>query len=78
MMMRLIAHAPQHLLWGSDWPHVNLHGPMPDDGDLVDLLGSVTTPRERQAILVDNPTAFFHFPNRARVASPADSNGGGL
>lgn len=61
MMRRLVAAAPERLLWGSDWPHVNLHGPMPDDGDLVDLLGRVTTPAERQKILVDNPAAFFGF-----------------
>ena len=24
-------HAPERVLWGSDWPHVNLQGPMPDD-----------------------------------------------
>ena len=33
---RRAAHAPEHVLWGTDWPHVNLHGPMPDDGNLVD------------------------------------------
>ncbi|MCK1395723.1 amidohydrolase family protein [Bradyrhizobium sp. 1] len=59
---RLIANAPERLLWGSDWPHVNLHGPMPDDGDLVDFLGRLTTPGLRRRILVDNPAAFFGFP----------------
>jgi predicted TIM-barrel fold metal-dependent hydrolase len=62
IVRRLVAHAPERLLWGSDWPHVNLHGPMPDDGDLVDFLGRVTTEQVRQKILVDNPTAFFGFP----------------
>ncbi|WP_199720679.1 amidohydrolase family protein [Azospirillum cavernae] len=62
MARRLVGHAPNRLLWGSDWPHVNLHGPMPDDGDLVDFLGWVTTAADRQAILVDNPTEFFGFP----------------
>jgi predicted TIM-barrel fold metal-dependent hydrolase len=61
MVRRLIAHAPERLLWGSDWPHVNLHGPMPDDGDLVDFLGRLTTPELRQRILVDNPAALFGF-----------------
>ena len=43
----LVEHAPERILWGSDWPHVNLHGPMPDDGDLVDFIGEIdptTTP----------------------------------
>jgi 2-pyrone-4,6-dicarboxylate lactonase len=61
MVQRLIANAPERLLWGSDWPHVNLHGPMPDDGDLVDFIGRLTTPGLRQRIFVDNPTAFFGF-----------------
>ncbi len=35
----LIARAPRRMLWGSDWPHVNMYGrPMPNDGDLFDLL----------------------------------------
>ena len=59
---RLAAHAPERVLWGSDWPHVNLHAPMPDDGDLVDLIGEIA-PSEaaRRLMLVDNPTAFFGF-----------------
>jgi predicted TIM-barrel fold metal-dependent hydrolase len=61
MVRRLIANAPERLLWGSDWPHVNLHGPMPDDGDLVDFLARLTTPELRQRILVDNPAALFGF-----------------
>jgi 2-pyrone-4,6-dicarboxylate lactonase len=35
----LVRHAPERLVWGSDWPHVNLDGrEMPNDGDLLDLL----------------------------------------
>ncbi len=31
----LVRHAPERLLWGSDWPHVQLIGRgMPNDGDL--------------------------------------------
>ncbi len=59
---RLAEHAPERVLWGSDWPHVNLHGPMPDDGDLVDLIASIA-PADitRRLMLVDNPTRFFGF-----------------
>ncbi|WP_026190499.1 amidohydrolase family protein [Methylobacterium sp. WSM2598] len=58
----LARHAPERVLWGSDWPHVNLHGPMPDDGDLVDLIAEIA-PSEaaRKLLLVDNPTRFFGF-----------------
>lgn len=58
----LADHAPDRVVWGSDWPHVNLHGPMPDDGDLVDLISDIA-PAEalRQKLLVDNPNALFGF-----------------
>lgn len=58
----LVRHAPERVVWGSDWPHVNLHGPMPDDGELVDLLGEIAPDeRVRNRILVDNPTELFGF-----------------
>jgi 2-pyrone-4,6-dicarboxylate lactonase len=58
----LARHAPERVLWGSDWPHVNLHGPMPDDGDLVDLIAAIAPGDEaRRKLLVDNPTEFFGF-----------------
>lgn len=62
LMRRLIRAAPERVLWGTDWPHVNLSAPMPDDGDLVDLLGQVATPQERRLILVETPQAAFGFP----------------
>ncbi|OLL33266.1 amidohydrolase [Burkholderia sp. SRS-W-2-2016] len=58
----LADHAPQRVLWGSDWPHVNLHGPMPDDGDLTDLIAQIVPDeQQRQQLLVDNPREFFGF-----------------
>jgi len=58
----LAAHAPERVMWGSDWPHVNLHGPMPDDGDLVDLISSIVPDEgDRRLLLVDNPAQFFGF-----------------
>jgi len=36
---RFIEHGLDRCVWGSDWPHTNLEGYMPDDGDLLDLLG---------------------------------------
>jgi 2-pyrone-4,6-dicarboxylate lactonase len=59
---RIAAHAPERILWGSDWPHVNLHGPMPDDGDLTDLIAEmVPDETQRHQLLVDNPARFFGF-----------------
>jgi 2-pyrone-4,6-dicarboxylate lactonase len=58
----LADHAPERVLWGSDWPHVNLHGPMSDDASLVDLIAEIA-PSEttRRRLLVDNPAEFFRF-----------------
>lgn len=60
---RLVAHAPERLLWGSDWPHVNMNDrAMPNDGDLVDLLVEwIPEDATRRRILVDNPAALFAF-----------------
>ncbi|WP_153140804.1 amidohydrolase family protein [Paraburkholderia agricolaris] len=58
----IAAHAPERVLWGSDWPHVNLHGPMPDDGDLVDLIADIVPDEAaRRLLLIDNPVEFFGF-----------------
>ena len=58
----LIEAAPARCLWGSDWPHVQLPVPMPNDGVLADQL-AVWAPdaRTRRAILVDNPARLYGF-----------------
>lgn len=58
----LIDAAPDRILWGTDWPHPTLKGPMPNDGDLVDLLAQ-HAPDEaaRTKILVDNPARLYGF-----------------
>jgi predicted TIM-barrel fold metal-dependent hydrolase len=60
---RLVAHAPERLLWGSDWPHVNMNErAMPNDGDLVELLAQwIPDEATRRRILCDNPAALFGF-----------------
>lgn len=57
----LVAAAPERLVWGSDWPHVNMNGrAMPNDGDLFDLLAEwVPDAATRRRILVDNPRALY-------------------
>lgn len=58
----LVAEFGDKVLWGTDWPHPNLAGPVPDDGMLVDLLGEIA-PSEaaRQALMVDNPARLYGF-----------------
>jgi predicted TIM-barrel fold metal-dependent hydrolase len=58
----LIEAAPDRILWGTDWPHPNIEGVMPNDGDLVDLLGLYAPDAEmRRRILVDNPARLYGF-----------------
>jgi len=58
----LIAAAPDHILWGTDWPHSEVFKPnqMPNDGDLLDmLLDYAPDEAMRKKILVDNPARLF-------------------
>ncbi len=57
----LVAHAPERLVWGSDWPHVQMNGRlMPNDGDLLDLLTEwAPDAATRKRILVDNPVELY-------------------
>ena len=59
----LVGVAPDRLVWGSDWPHVDKKGtPVANDGDLLNTLaanlGSEALLRQ---ILVDNPAALYGF-----------------
>jgi 2-pyrone-4,6-dicarboxylate lactonase len=56
----LIAAAPERVLWGTDWPHPNIAGKMPNDGDLVDLLPLFTENQDHlHKLLVDNPARLY-------------------
>lgn len=58
----LAAAAPDRTLWGTDWPHPVLSGPMPDDGQLVDLIADFVPEADaRRKVLVDNPARLYGF-----------------
>jgi len=59
---KLVDTAGDRALWGLDWPHPNHQGPIPDDGQLVDLIAQFA-PREaaRQMLLVANPQRLYRF-----------------
>jgi 2-pyrone-4,6-dicarboxylate lactonase len=58
----LVEHAPDRVLWGTDFPHPNIAGDAPDDGLLTDLLADIAPRREHlERLLVTNPAAFFDF-----------------
>jgi 2-pyrone-4,6-dicarboxylate lactonase len=57
----LAAHAPERVVWGTDWPHPN-HKAVPNDGELVDLIAEIAPDeRTRHRMLVENPAKLFGF-----------------
>ncbi|MEU8637448.1 amidohydrolase family protein [Amycolatopsis sp. NPDC048633] len=60
LMRLLVAHAPERVVWGTDFPHPNTHGFLPDDGDLVTVLAEFSD-EDRQRLLVGNPARCFGF-----------------
>ena len=61
---KLLEVAPDRAIWGTDFPHPNISGDMPNDGDLVDLMALVAPDETlRQKILVDNPHRLYEFEN---------------
>ncbi|MCC7428430.1 MAG: amidohydrolase family protein [Alphaproteobacteria bacterium] len=71
----LAAARPDRMVWGSDWPHIGVHGgkavggeapPVPyrdlDNGALLDELATwVPEAARRNLILVDNPARLYGF-----------------
>jgi D-galactarolactone isomerase len=58
---RLVAHAPERCLWGSNWPHPG-RTPRPDNATLLNLVAEWAPDRAtQQRILVDNPSALYGF-----------------
>jgi predicted TIM-barrel fold metal-dependent hydrolase len=59
----LHAASPDRCLWGSDWPHVANYGPMPNVGDLLDLIADwVPDEAARHKLFVENPRQLYGFP----------------
>jgi 2-pyrone-4,6-dicarboxylate lactonase len=57
---RVVELFPDRVLWGTDWPHPNLHDYMPDDGALVNFIPRIATSEEsRRKLLVDNPMRLY-------------------
>jgi predicted TIM-barrel fold metal-dependent hydrolase len=61
----VVSAAPERVVWGTDWPHpaiAHLGVPMPNDGDLADmLLEWVPGEAQRRKVLVDNPARLYGF-----------------
>ena len=62
MIGRVVGHRPDRVLWGSNWPHPICPVPMPNDGDLVDLIPLWLPDETSQRLaLVDNPASLYGF-----------------
>ncbi|MGH8662567.1 MAG: amidohydrolase family protein [Burkholderiales bacterium] len=58
----LIEANPERVIWGTDWPHVIIKTPMPNDGDLADLLSDwIPDPKLREQVLARNPARLYGF-----------------
>jgi 2-pyrone-4,6-dicarboxylate lactonase len=70
---RLVTEFGDRCVWGTDWPHPNHQGPIPDDGTLVDVLAEIApSDSARRTILVDNPQRFYRFaPGRRLTGAPS-------
>lgn len=56
-----IRHAPERMIWASNWPHVSVDAP-PDDAALLDLLQEwAPDDTTRRLVLVDNPARLYGF-----------------
>lgn len=61
-MSALIDAMPERLLWGTDWPHPNVAGPVPDDRQLLDIFCELCPDATlREQILVRNPDTLYRF-----------------
>lgn len=59
----LVRHAPERMLWASNWPHPSARKPAPPkDEDLLDLLADWAPDGATQKrILADNPSELYQF-----------------
>ena len=59
----VVEAAAGRCVWGTDWPHTNMFGPLlPDDGKLLGLLYDWAPDSQRlHHILVDNPAELCGF-----------------
>lgn len=63
-VQKLIKLAPNRVVWGTDWPHPNVKGEVPNDDELLKFaLKVLDTPELLQAVFVDNPRNLYFREN---------------
>jgi 2-pyrone-4,6-dicarboxylate lactonase len=59
---KLVADFGDRVVWGNDWPHPNHAGPVPDEKQLVDLIGEIAPDQKAlHALMVSNPERLYQF-----------------
>lgn len=59
---RVIQHAPERVIWGSNWPHVGVSREQyPSDAEQLDILLDWADTQTQKRILVDNPSHLYGF-----------------
>ncbi|MGV2292351.1 amidohydrolase family protein [Trinickia sp. YCB016] len=58
----LAKHCMDRLVWGSDWPHVMVNGPMPHDADLLNAVTDWLPEKDQQqALFSSNPANLYQW-----------------
>jgi 2-pyrone-4,6-dicarboxylate lactonase len=64
VVQAIIAARPDHVVWGSNWPHGGVRVPMPNDGDLLDFMFAAAPDKKtRNLILAQNPARLYRWPS---------------
>lgn len=66
LVRALVRHAPERIIWGSNWPHLmsKTASQCPDDRRLLDLVASwISEDSDIKKVFVDNPTRLYGFIN---------------
>ena len=59
----LLEAAPERVVWGTDWPHVNIKEPHSDEALFEFLAHVAPDERSRTRLLADNPARLYGFPS---------------
>jgi 2-pyrone-4,6-dicarboxylate lactonase len=60
----LVEAAPDRVIWGTNWPHVVIEVPEPDNVDLIDFLfDALPDEAARNRVLAGNPARLYGWPD---------------
>lgn len=63
VVQAIIATRPEHVVWGTNWPHGGVRVPIPNDADLLNFVLAVAPDsKTRKLILADNPARLYGWP----------------